>query len=134
MKGSMGSGFSFAKTLRLLGFTFLLLTAGWLAFYALRSSLGSYHEIPAPGGIPFAVWFPSDFTPRQLAPPRPEGHRNKGRFAPLTQLPAAFPFDTPLIIIDRWLFHKTVQMQSGQGDMPQLYELSANGKKLIPVK
>ncbi len=53
------------------------------------------------------------------------------RYAPQTRLPQSYPLDWPLLILDRWLFHKSVQTISGQGDMPRLFELSADGKTLV---
>ncbi len=112
-------------------FVFLLLA--WVGFYCYRSCSGSYHEISREGGGADAVWFPSDFEPRQIAPPRPAGDLTRHRYEPQTQLPSHYPLDGPLLKLDRWLFHKTIQTVSGQGDMPRLYNLSQNGKSLTPV-
>ena len=111
----------------------LLLLVSWITFYSYRSHGGSYHEIIYEGGIVSAVWFPTDFEPRQVAPTRPLGITGRGRYAPQTRLPKHYPLDWPLLIIDRWLFHKSVRTISGQGDMPRLYELSSDGKRLIPA-
>ena len=113
----------------------LLLLTCWISFYSYRSQRGSYHEIVHDGGIATAVWFPSDFKPRQLAdipPTDPTNRIPRKRYAPNTHLPQSFPLDEPLLIIDRWFFHKSVQTISGQGDILRLYHLSSDGRMLIP--
>lgn len=111
----------------------LLLLVGWISFYSYRSHRGSYHEIIHEGGITHAIWFPTDFEPRQLAPERPPGVTDRGRYAPQTRLPDHYPLDWPLLIIDRWIIHKSAQTVSGQGDMLRLHNLSHDGKTLIPT-
>lgn len=112
----------------------LLLLALWIGFYCYRSSNGAYHEHTQDGGIVVAMWHPTDFQPREIAPEAPPGPRKKyERFAPRTILPKSYPMDAPLVAIDRLFFHKTTQMISGQGDMGRLFELSADGRKLIAV-
>jgi len=111
----------------------LLLVAGWISFYSYRSHGGSYHEVVHEGGIAFAVWFPTDFEPRQVAPTRPPDVIGRGRYAPQTRLPKHYPLDGPLLTIDRWLFHKSTQTISGQSDMLRLYDLSPDGRRLIPT-
>lgn len=113
----------------------LLLLTCWISFYSYRSQRGSYHEIVHDGGIASALWFPSDFEPRQLAVPQPTDPTKRipgKRYAPKTRLPQSFPLDEPLLMIDRWLFHESVQTISGHGDMPRLYRLSNDGRTLIP--
>lgn len=112
---------------------FAFLSIAWVSFYIYRSHGGSYHEIIGEGGVAHALWFPTDFEPRQVAPARPHGLIGRGRYAPQTQLPNLYPMDWPLVMLDRWLFHKTTQTISGQGDMPRLYDLSQDGRTLIPV-
>jgi hypothetical protein len=115
----------------------ILLIIIWVGDYSNRSYRGSYHEHVMPGGISIAVWHPTDFTPRRPAPERPldaRPSRRRGRYAPQTQLPQKRYFDLPLLMIDRWVFHPTTQIQSGQGDMPYVYRLSSDGRDLIPVE
>lgn len=107
----------------------------WTGEYSYRSNHGSYHLHSTSEAVMVAIWHPTDFTPRRMAPQRPpDAAPSRRRYAPLTQLPKKRFSDTPLLLVDRWLFHPTVALQSSQGDMHYLYRLSDDGRKLIPIQ
>ena len=119
------------KRIIIVGILFVMV---WVAEYMNRSCRGSYHKHSTPESITIAVWHPTDFTPRRPAPERPlDAGPSRRRYAPQTQLPQSRYFDLPLLMFDRWIFHPTTRMQSGQGDMPYVYRLSEEGRELIPV-
>ena len=115
--------------------TGLFLLTVWMVEYINRSFRGSYHQHSTLEGVAIAVWHPTDFTPRRLAPERPlDTQPSRKRYAPNTELPSKRYLDFPLLYLDRWIFHPTTVIQSGQGDMPYLYRISTDGRELLPVK
>jgi len=83
----------------------MILIFAWGGCYAYRSGNGTYHENLQSGGAAYAVWIPE----------------------------ALNSMDFPWLIIDRAFFHKSVKTILGQGDMPRLFNISSDGKSLIPV-
>jgi hypothetical protein len=121
-------------TLKALAVTVSIVTIIWLTEYSYRSLHGSYHEHLTADGNSIAIWYPSDFTERELAPVRSEhAIPSRKRFAPLTKLPSTRSTDLPLLIIDRWIFHSTTALTSSNGDMKTLHTLSPDGRTLTPT-
>ena len=117
------------RSRKIILFASLSLFSIWILSFSILSFKGSYHEVTSPGGIQHAIWYASDLTARKFAPERPaDASPSRRRYYPQTVLPVQPTIHSPLLILDRWIIHPTVQTVSGSGDMKRLYVVSDKGE------